>query len=267
MYGRYCSHCGEKRLEPHERSLRFLVGEFIGTLFNIDNRFFKSIRLMLRRPGQLSQHYVNGRRRLYMRPSSLFLILAAVYFLFSPFELFVAPLKTHTHYSGYRGYASRDVQEKLSEDNISLETLTQAFNKQSGQVAKWLILLFLPVTGLILSILFYRRGCYLADHFMLGIELNSYNLFMHFMLFPLFLLVAVLLARALLSVEFQITDAFLVPAIGLSFATFSTLAFHRFYGQKWWVSLFKAILFLLLIAQFAFVFYRFILFWITMQLI
>lgn len=267
MYGRYCSHCGEKRLEPHERSLRHLAGEFIGTLFNIDNKFFKSIRLMLRRPGQLSQDYVNGRRRLYMRPSSLFLILAAVYFLFSPFEIFVAPLKTHTHYSGYRAYASRVVQEKLSEDSISLEALSQAFNRQSEKVAKWLILLFLPAAGLILSGLFYKKGRYLADHFVLGIELNSYNLIMHFMLLPLFLVVAVLLVRALLSLEFLVTDAVLVPAIGLSFATFSTLAFRRFYGQKWGESLLKAILFLLLIAQFAFVFYRFILFWITMRLI
>lgn len=267
LYGRYCSHCGEKLLEPHERSLRHLVGEFVGTLFNIDNKFFKAIRQMLRRPGQLSLDYTQGRRRLYLRPSSLFLILVAIYFLFAPFEVFVAPLKTHMQATAYQAYASAAVQEKLLNDNISLEALTQKFNQQSGKIAKWLILLFLPAAGLFLSVLFYRRDRYLADHFVLGIELNSYNLLMHFLLFPLIIAVIVIAARLVLPFEFRITDAILVPATGLSFGIFSTLAFRRFYGQAWWLCLFKAAMFLMLIAQFAFVFYRFILFWLTMRLI
>ncbi|MCB0552085.1 MAG: DUF3667 domain-containing protein [Phaeodactylibacter sp.] len=267
LYGKYCSHCGEKLLESHERSLGHLVGEFLGTLFNFDNKFFKSIRQMLRRPGQLSLDYANGRRRPYLRPSGLFLILTAIYFVFAPFEIFVATLNTHMEHTNYQAYASRIVQEKLAEDKLTLEELNQSFNQRTASLAKWLILLFLPVAGLILSVLFYKRGSYIADHFVLGIELNSYNLLMHFLLLPIFLTPIVFFARLLAVSHFQINDTILVPAIGLSFATFSTLAFRRFYGQKWWLSILKALIFLFLIAQFAFVFYRLILFWLTMQLI
>ena len=59
--GRFCHYCGQENTEPHE-SVISLAKYFIFDQLQYDGKFFTSLKLLLLRPGLLSQEYVQGRR-------------------------------------------------------------------------------------------------------------------------------------------------------------------------------------------------------------
>src|SRR5687767_12745415 len=73
--GYYCNMCGEKVLDLEDRSFKtFLSNVQITTTFT-DNKFLKTLKLIVTKPGFLSKEYAQGRRVSYMRPLQLFFIL------------------------------------------------------------------------------------------------------------------------------------------------------------------------------------------------
>src|SRR5687768_12706751 len=92
--GLFCNECGEKVLEPSDRTFKsFLVNIQIGITF-ADNKFLKSLRLTILKPGFLSREYIEGKRVNYLRPLQLFFVLNLVYFLFPLVQLFNTSLNT-----------------------------------------------------------------------------------------------------------------------------------------------------------------------------
>lgn len=265
--GSYCNHCGEKVIGPDDRKLKVLLGEFVSALFNLDNKFFKTIGLIIRKPGQLSEYYAVGKRKSFFKPSSLYLLLTVVYFVFTPFEIFVPNLSVHTESTVYAAYAQEQVTALMADRSLSGEAFENRYSALAPGVAKWLILLYIPTLGAILLLLFYRHRGYLADHFLLSIEINIYNMFAHFLLLPALLVLLYLFLNLMGKKDFNANDSILVPLIGLSLMRFFILSFRRFYRQKWWITVVKSIVFTFALGSFAFSFYRLLLFWITMQLI
>ena len=265
--GSYCNHCGEKVIGPEDRKLKVLLGEFVSALFNLDNKFIKTIGLIIRKPGQLSENYAVGKRKAFFKPSSLYLLLTVVYFVFTPFEIFVPKLSVHTESTVYATYAQEQVTVLMADKFLSREAFENRYSALAPGVAKWLILFYIPTLGAILMLLFYGQRTYLADHFLLSIEINIYNMFVHFLLLPA-LLVSLYFFFFLFGIKgFNAGDSILVPLIGLSLMRFFILSFRRFYRQKWWITVAKSIVFTFALGSFAFSFYRLLLFWITIRLI
>lgn len=76
----FCPHCGQ---ETHDEPPRFLefVHEFITHYVALEGRLWKSLWLLLARPGQLTLEYLAGRRNRYVWPLRLFLTLSFLFFL------------------------------------------------------------------------------------------------------------------------------------------------------------------------------------------
>ena len=80
--GPYCSQCGERALEPEALTLRhFLVHTVVHELLHVDGTLWRTLGLLLVRPGRLSLEYAAGRRRPYINPFRLLLIAIIVYVL------------------------------------------------------------------------------------------------------------------------------------------------------------------------------------------
>lgn len=75
-HAQYCPNCGQRAMGKRI-SVKSVLGEFIDSIFNIDNRFFRTIRDLFI-PGQLSLVFVQGKRRSYMHPVRLLLVSAVV---------------------------------------------------------------------------------------------------------------------------------------------------------------------------------------------
>jgi hypothetical protein len=77
----YCQHCGEKRPHEHELALKHFALHGLHELTHLDSKVFATLRYLFSRPGYLTQEYVAGRKSLYMKPLSLFLVAVALLFL------------------------------------------------------------------------------------------------------------------------------------------------------------------------------------------
>lgn len=93
MRGPYCPSCGQETkiaLPTARQFLRQAAGRYVA----LDGRLWRTLFGLLLRPGFLTREYLSGRRRRYVRPARLFLVLSVALFavlrLFAEAPIFVA---------------------------------------------------------------------------------------------------------------------------------------------------------------------------------
>ena len=85
--GRYCANCGQPA-HVH-RSVLHVVEELLHGLTHFDGKAWKTLPLLLFRPGQLTYDYVHGKRARYVPPVALFLL--SVFMMFFAFGFVEGP--------------------------------------------------------------------------------------------------------------------------------------------------------------------------------
>jgi hypothetical protein len=77
--GNFCHACGQETV-LHPPSTREFVHEFIGHYVALEGRLWKSLGLLLFRPGRLTLEYIKGRRVRYVQPLRLYLTFSLIFF-------------------------------------------------------------------------------------------------------------------------------------------------------------------------------------------
>ena len=80
--GSYCAACGQKAM-PMAPTLSYFAHELTHELLHVDGKIFRSLRLLLARPGLLTQEIFAGRRASYVSPIRLYLIASILAFAVS----------------------------------------------------------------------------------------------------------------------------------------------------------------------------------------
>jgi len=86
----YCPECGQET-DLRLPSLRHFMREAMGSLVAIDGRLWRTLRVLLGQPGILTQEYLRGRRKYYVRPARLFLATSLI--LFAVLRLTTDPIR------------------------------------------------------------------------------------------------------------------------------------------------------------------------------
>ena len=117
--GKFCQDCGQENVEPHE-TVWHLIQHFLSDLTHFDGKLWHTAKLLIARPGLLSQEYIKGRRARYVNPVNLYLFSSAIFFLifFSIFNNSESNLKV-----GVR----REAIDKM--DSTELDQFTRDYNK------------------------------------------------------------------------------------------------------------------------------------------
>lgn len=89
--GTYCPQCGQETSLALP-TVRALLREAAGRYVAFDGRMWRTLDSLLLRPGFLTREYLAGRRRRYIRPARLFLVLSIGLFALLRFEGKVPPL-------------------------------------------------------------------------------------------------------------------------------------------------------------------------------
>ncbi|HAW82051.1 MAG TPA: hypothetical protein DCX27_21525, partial [Balneola sp.] len=70
--GNYCSNCGQK-FQPTKLPLRIYLEDTVETLFNVDNRVFKTLKDLFLKPGKITKEYISGHRATYLPPLRIYI--------------------------------------------------------------------------------------------------------------------------------------------------------------------------------------------------
>ena len=81
IVGPFCAQCGQAS-HPH-RSLVHVVEEFLHGILHFDTKAWRTLPMVIFRPGTLTRNYVHGKRARYISPLALFLF--TIFFMFFVF--------------------------------------------------------------------------------------------------------------------------------------------------------------------------------------
>ena len=149
LKGKYCYVCGEKVIHPEkEYSLLHHTEEFIEGFFHFDNKFFRSVKLLVTKPGFLTAEYLEGRRVGYIKPLHLFLVLALVIaFVPARFTFLSQSLPTMQSYPDV--LINKTLPEKVrAKKQWDYQVLKENFKKDFDNLSKPFSVLFIFILAL-----------------------------------------------------------------------------------------------------------------------
>ena len=196
LEGRFCSNCGQQVLDADKLTLHyFLTHTVVEELFDVDSKIWRTLRLLLLRPGVLALEYAAGRRRPYINPLRVLIVAVVVYVLatqggtsftldIGPVRLSLAPaaissrrsIEATLQQSDRFGVLERRFTERFgSVDDASDEVRTR-FNQSLSGFATPLSFTTVVLVALTLYACFYRRRPLLVEHAVFSMHYYSFLL-------------------------------------------------------------------------------------------
>lgn len=90
----FCPACGQKQVHGLP-SFRDIIHEVVGALFSYDAKLWRTLGILLSKPGQLTVDFTEGKRARYLQPLQLFIWLQAI--SFAAHQAFFDPRGNITH--------------------------------------------------------------------------------------------------------------------------------------------------------------------------
>lgn len=115
--GRYCSNCGQHAY-PH-RKLVSVAGEFLNGLWHLDTKTWRTVPMVIFRPGTLTRNYVFGKRARYLSPLTMFLF--AIFLMFFAFSTIQAPMNIRDTQAEVTAEQLAEARQELAHAQAELE--------------------------------------------------------------------------------------------------------------------------------------------------
>jgi hypothetical protein len=190
--GSYCSRCGERVLEPSTLTLRyFLRHTVVRELLSFDGKIWRTLGLLLFRPGFLALEYAAGRRRAYVNPVRVLLVAIIVYVLAQggtgftlnvgavKLSLAPAPVSPERSIRGTfdqtdrYGILEHMFVERFGSPESASNELRSRFNRTLNIFSTPLSFTAVFLVGLTLYACFHRRRPLLVEHLVFGMHYYS----------------------------------------------------------------------------------------------
>jgi hypothetical protein len=260
--GNYCNNCGEKVIDQDDRKLKHYLGEFINALTFADSKFWRTIRSILIHPGRFSKHFIEGKRKAYMKPISVFFLANLLYFLFPLFNTFNTPLQTQINADSFihSTLAEEMVLREIANRDVSIDDYTLLYNAKTLELSKLLLILIAIGMSCFFMVIHMPKKRLFVDHLTINLELMTFVLLFAVQVQGLFLLV---LRKYIPRLGNELVSEFMISGIViLLLFYFMYRAERTFYQFERWRSILNALLSIVCFVIILYV-YRAILFFIT----
>jgi len=248
--GEFCSHCGEKRRQLHDFSLKHILGEAFEAFFHIDSKVFLTLKTLIAKPGKLSEEFFLGRRKPYMSPLQTFFVCNLLFFVLQPLtglEILAPPLRAFESNTLLQPLAGHLIDRRLAKEHISrsdaekFSQFTAHFDRVSHLQAKSLILVLSPMLALVLAILNFRRRRYFSEHVIFSLHVYSWWLLWLLMILLLFSLTLVLTRIAGYSLTLPHLDLYATLLEFGGLGVYMFFASRRFYKDGLFAVILKGV--------------------------
>jgi hypothetical protein len=193
LAGDFCHGCGEKRPEARDLSVRHFFDEAAQELTSVEHsKLFHTVWALLFRPGFLTNEWVDGRRKRYLKPLNLCLGVLAL-------SLFA--------YSVYKPVSMFDIekfirQDKRAETMQLFDRLAARKHMQTGELFERLgerwqrymslsPLLFVGGFALVLQLAFLLSRRYFVEHLVFAMHFVSFSTLVLVLLWPVYFLIGI----------------------------------------------------------------------------
>jgi Protein of unknown function (DUF3667) len=246
---RYCGQCGqETRLKPP--TLMQFAQQFGGAYLSTEGALWRTLALLLARPGELTRRYLGGQRKHYVLPLRLYLSISVIVLLLlratanfnvdldgsgsavnikAPGEFTIdagfarAGIKGGNFYcEGFPPTICKRLQRRMDLDPKNLEREAQAFADRLVGNAGGALFALLPLFALWLKLVYFKRRMAYTEHLVFALHLHA------------FWFIALTLAVQ--------GWPWISAAAGAAVPLYALLAARRVYGGRWWPLVLRAAL-------------------------
>jgi hypothetical protein len=171
LTGKYCGDCGQKRIDHHEFALHHFAGHLIHEITHLDsNKILKTFSHLIGKPGLLAREYLAGRKGKYINPIRVYLTVSAVYFLFAWGAL------SSAGGGGVEATAARpNFIELARQKGVDPSVLAVKTHEKAGKYSAFLRFASVLVSGLFLTLLYFRSGRYYVEHLIFSLYFYSFD--------------------------------------------------------------------------------------------
>jgi hypothetical protein len=257
--GNYCHECSQETT-LHPPSTREFLHEFIGHYVALEGKLWKSLWLLLVRPGRLTLEYIEGRRVRYVQPLRMYLTFSIIFFALIKLSGVTMNFNEDDRvHVGKPAVHATDpapgLKQLPSEDNESFQGLEKAarslhpawepkvksFLAQPTDVmwnqlvkaffayAPYALFALMPVFAFWLKVLYLGSGQRFGAHLLFALHVNAFAF-------------AVLALQMVIPSSVGFVHALLMGWMII----YLPLALRRVYGGRWWATLLRWIVLSLL---------------------
>jgi hypothetical protein len=258
--GNFCSNCGQS-FTTLDRPMKDILSE-VGDIANFDSRIFRSLPPFLFKPGFLTREYLAGKRKKYMSPFRLYILMSLLFFFLAQStskKITEAgndwlKINTDTTDTGIRDDSlaiellkndsafmsdidSTDIhksiriakrRKRLREGAIDALTNKTIFLQNFYRTISYVLFLLMPVFALLLKLLYMRRRVFYIEHLMFSINIHSFIL----LVFSMTIILGQIVKENAGYVAFMLI---LIPV-------YFTAGMKRFYRQALWKIILKELI-------------------------
>lgn len=188
LVGDYCHRCGEKHLESRDLSVRHFLGEAAHELTSIEHsKLSHTLRALLVRPGFLTNEWIAGRRKRYLKPLNLFLGVFAVslfaYSVYKPVSRFdVGKIVSYEKTGRLAEMVGRHAEKRHMEGSEMLDQMSERWQRFVSLSQ----LLFVVSFALVLQLVFVFSRRYFVEHLVFSMHFVSFSTLTLVLLWPVY---------------------------------------------------------------------------------
>ena len=226
LEGLYCYCCGEKIVAEKDFTIKKLLEQTLDVFTHLDSKIFLTLKFLLLKPGKLSDAYVKGLRKPFMKPFQIFILINILFFiLLSNVDIFRIPSSELFNEIDLRGYnISKIVEEKITETNKTKNEIALVYDLKSTLVAKTYVIILIPLLSFVFALLFIREKIQIGKHIIFSTHLFSF----------LILIIILWLSILMLLPKIHLDNIYLIKIpLLIIWILYMGIAIKQFYKSTW----------------------------------
>ena len=233
LEGLYCHNCGEKIVTEKDLTLKKLLSETVDIFTHIDSKIFTTLKFLLIKPGELSEAYVTGLRKPFMKPFQIFLLTNILFFLLlSDVDIFRIPSSDLFNIKNISGYnVAKIVEQKIIETNKTKNEIALIYDLKSAILAKTYVITFIPLLSLVFALLFIRKKLQIGKHIVFTTHFFSFFILIPILWLPIFVFLP--------NFQFNVIYFVRIPLL-IIWILYLVIAIKRFYKSTWLYTILSA---------------------------
>jgi len=230
----YCARCGEKQPHHHDVTVGHFFHELSHELLHFDSKLFRTLRVLITRPGELTADYFAGRKSRYITPLRLFLTLFAlqlvVYTIYKPVALYSMTTisKITPNQNSMKAFAKLAARKHMTTDAL-IEKVDEKWQHNIS-----LLQLFNILGAAVVLKILYRSKRHFGEHLVFAAHYFAFSYVYAMALWPVYFATGGITFNPIMIAIMIVTQAVMLFYI--------CVAIRRFYGQSLGKSIAKGVL-------------------------
>ncbi len=175
VHGDFCHQCGQSVRENTDRSIGKLLGDFLDNVFFFDNRYIISLWYLVRFPGRMTVEFLGGKRKKFVSPVTLFLLLNVIYFLVNPLTDYSISLEDQ-YAQPYSSLVKDWLNQKLRNEDLDFQSYSDIYQDMSDTISKSVMIINVPMIAFFVYLLAFKKRRFYYDSLIFAF--HFFSLFM-----------------------------------------------------------------------------------------